>query len=357
MGWQDRPYYHDRSSSENPLTWLASASMPMFTIRGIRFRAHLTLLIFVTAILVLGGGWDALALLGSRFIAMGILVASLILHEMAHCYVSRRLGGHADEILIWPVGGLENVDPPHRPLSEFLTALAGPAFNFSVCIFSAMFVLVFAPRSSDPLAAHFSFDPRRFMPPSAWNYSNPAYYFWWCFHVNYALLVINLIPVHPLDGGQMLQTALWPALGNFRSRLTSSGIGIAVSIIGSLASLVCAVWAWPLIFLFMYTFYDCYQRRLVVHENGPEEWGESLGFGDNFFDRPEPVRRRRLSRRVIHKARRIAASEAAARQHIENILAKVSAKGLPSLNFFERRALHKATQKQRRSETELSRFQ
>jgi hypothetical protein len=71
----------------------------------------------------------------------------------------------------------------------------------------------------------------------------------------------------------------------------------------------------------------------------------------------EKPRRKRLSRRVIRKARRIAQQEKAVRDRIDEILAKVSKTGMTSLTWVERRALKKATQQCRRSETELSKFQ
>ena len=57
MAWQDRHYYRDRGSGTgNPLMWLLTGSVPLFTIFGIRVRAHASLIILIVLILLLGWG-------------------------------------------------------------------------------------------------------------------------------------------------------------------------------------------------------------------------------------------------------------------------------------------------------------
>jgi membrane associated rhomboid family serine protease len=85
--------------------------------------------------------------------------------------------------------------------------------------------------------------------------------------------------------------------------------------------------------------------------------GGSSGFGANLYE-PTPTLRRRhrhVSRRAIKKARKLAEQAALEQQRIDMILAKVSATGMASLTWRERRALHKATERQRKRDLELSR--
>ena len=65
-----------------------------------------------------------------------------------------------------------------------------------------------------------------------------------------------------------------------------------------------------------------------------------------------PHRRRRLSRRIIARVRRQAFKEQLQRRQIDEILAKVSAHGLPNLTWLDRHRLHKATQRSRRSDSQ-----
>src|SRR5687768_5518661 len=75
-------------------------------------------------------------------ILMLILFVSVLLHEFGHCLAARRCGGDGSEVLIWPLGGLANVELPHRPQAHLVTAAAGPATNlllFAACTLALLF--------------------------------------------------------------------------------------------------------------------------------------------------------------------------------------------------------------------------
>src|SRR5207244_131282 len=63
-----------------------------------------------------------------------LLFVSVLLHEFGHCYGARLMDGDANEVLLWPLGGLAAVDVPHTPKANFITAAAGPAVNLLLCI-------------------------------------------------------------------------------------------------------------------------------------------------------------------------------------------------------------------------------
>src|SRR5258707_11957965 len=118
MGWQDRSYYRDSgSNSGNPLMWLMTGSVPLFTAFGIRVRAHASLVILIVLVLLFGLGqgftWQ------DRVQSMSILFTIVLLHEFGHCFTARWVGGEANDILMHPLGGLAFTRPPHRPLPEF----------------------------------------------------------------------------------------------------------------------------------------------------------------------------------------------------------------------------------------------
>jgi hypothetical protein len=109
--------------------------------------------------------------------------------------------------------------------------------------------------------------------------------------------------------------------------------------------------------LAMSGFLNCliYRRQLVAI--GPEEYADETDYSAA-YEQPAVApkrRRRRISRRAIKKARKLAQQAAAEQQHIDAILAKVSATGMGSLTWRERRALHKATERQRKRDLEFSR--
>jgi len=360
MGWDDRPYFRDRSSSTNPLMWIINGSIPLFTFRGIRVRAHVSLLLFIVLTILLD--WRDNYPIQLRAFSMGLLTLMVILHEFGHCFMARALGGSADEVLLWPLGGLATVDPPNRPRAHFLTSAAGPAVNLILCIVCGVGIYLTTPTEWMKLAdqhAHFILSP-----PNPFDMSIPfragwhdaAFYFWWVFTINYLLLLFNLLPIYPLDGGQMLQSVLWPVLGHFRSMMLATAFGMGGSVLLAIAGL--ATGSLLLVAIALWTFIRSYQERMLLRETGPEEWQDGVDYHASIYGLYEShTPRRRLDRRAIKRARRIAQKEKALRDRIDFILAKVSAGGgLRALTWRERRALRKATERQKRSEAELSQF-
>jgi stage IV sporulation protein FB len=168
------------------------------------------------------------------------------------------------------------------------------------------------------------------------------------------LFLLNPLPIYPLDGGRLMQCVLWPMVGHFRSMMIETSVGMAGSIALGLVSL--ALQYWLLAACMMVCLLQSYQRRLVLSETGAEDWRDSFDFGSSLFPEEKP-RRKRLSRRVIRRARRIAQQEKALRDRLDEILAKVSKTGMTSLSWVEKRALKKATRQHQRCEVELSKFQ
>jgi Zn-dependent protease len=359
MAWDERPHYRDRSGAlTNPLLWLVNGSVRIVSALGVEVRAHSSLIVFVLAILLLDWNYR----FPVRVFSMALWTGLVMVHEFAHCLTARRLGGDGDEALLWPAGGLTPAQPPQRAGATFVTAAAGPMLNLLLCVASAIAVYELTPTAgihrASSAAGHVmvSFNP--FHGPSPdFSWSDPAFYCAWTFVINYRLLLLNLLPIFPLDGGRMLQAMLWPMAGNFQSMLIEANVGMVGAVVVGLVALVAlAVQGWLLAACMAFCCYESYQRRMALHEGGGEDWRETVDFSGSLFTEEKP-RRRRLSRRVIRRARKIALAEKAARDRIDAILAKVSARGMASLTWLERRTLRKATLQHRRSETEISRIQ
>lgn len=136
------------------------------------------------------------------------LFAIVLLHEFGHSLACRQVGGQSDQIVLWPLGGVAYVNAPHRPGAQLWSIAAGPLVNVVLIpVFMGLhFLLVrmgVAPDSRD---------------------------FWNCFvtvqYINIALLVFNILPVYPLDGGQILRSLLWFKLGPGRSLYYASVFGL-----------------------------------------------------------------------------------------------------------------------------------
>ena len=142
-------------------------------------------------------------------------------HEFGHALACRQVGGRANQIVLWPLGGVAYVSPPQRPAAQLWSIAAGPLVN--VILFPIFTVLLLMSRSS------------------GWIETMPGVYFFirdiW--FMNTALLVFNLMPVYPLDGGQILRSLLWFAFGRARSLLIATIIGfVGVAALIALAGLL-----------------------------------------------------------------------------------------------------------------------
>ena len=136
------------------------------------------------------------------------LFAIVLLHEFGHALACRQTGGIAERIVLWPLGGIAFVDPPRRAGAVLWSIAAGPLVN--VVLFPILFVLLLLLQSAGIRE------------------SNPDLYkfVFMVGFINGWLLLFNLLPVYPLDGGQILRAVLWFPLGEIRSLQIASVIGL-----------------------------------------------------------------------------------------------------------------------------------
>ena len=348
MGWQDRPYYRDPDSfNRNPLMWLLSGSVPLFTVFGIRVRMHVSLLFLIVLGLLFAGKMGFVNALTLYVVLFGVI----LLHEFGHCFAARWMGGDADEILMWPLGGLAMTGAPNRPWPQLVTTMGGPAVNLIICGLTA---------AASWAIGH----PHIHWNPLTQDYDVPRlltvqYYLWYIFAVSWGLFLFNLLPIFPMDGGRMLQELLWFKLGYYRSMLIACVVGMVGSVLMFGYGLVHGASWYGLILMFLAVscFLYCYQQRAVMKAEGPWAYeDENTDYSAAMWkpdevDEDQPKRKsKRLSRRAMKKLRKQALAEEAEQARLDAILAKVSAQGMQSLTWTERRALHKATQRQREVE-------
>ncbi len=174
---------------------------------GVHVRLHVffvLLVVFAVNFAWLDGRGDLLEYVAASLL---ILFLSVLAHELGHCYAARRLGGRVDQIVIWPLGGLSQQHVSHQPQDELVVASAGPLMNLAICLGSAL-----------PLAL-----------TESWQYVvgllNPLKAPLWTqglswhdvlaqtFWFNWLLLLVNLLPAAPLDGGRLLRALLWHRIG------------------------------------------------------------------------------------------------------------------------------------------------
>ena len=176
---------------------LLAWSIPMGTWSGIRVAVSVW---FLLAAVVLCRQLEGLSL---GLLATMVLGISVLLHEIARVWVARVTGGWGDEILVWPLGGLAVVQPAMTTRGQVLTALAGPGTHALVCGVTG--VAVWQSGLMPGILIPFSVWPTM---PLAGGVGLAEAVVVMLFTVNWVLLLINLLPVHPFDFGQLLEWTL-----------------------------------------------------------------------------------------------------------------------------------------------------
>lgn len=148
------------------------------------------------------------------------LFAIVLLHEFGHSLACRQVGGRAEQIVLWPLGGIAYVAPPQRPGPVLWSIAAGPLVNVALVP-----VLLAATWGAESLGLKQS-------APDLFAYLRAVQM------INFVLLGFNLLPIYPLDGGQILQAILWFFIGQARSLYICSLLGL----VSALAVLVFALY-------------------------------------------------------------------------------------------------------------------
>jgi Zn-dependent protease len=150
------------------------------------------------------------------------LFGIVLLHEFGHALACRQTGGTADQIVLWPLGGIAFVNPPRRPGAMLWSIAAGPLVN--VILFPILSLVLSLAR------------------PGQEAIDSPDLYLllWHVWQINLGLLIFNMLPVYPLDGGQILRALLWFPFGEIRSLQIASVVGL----IGGACLALFALWQW-----------------------------------------------------------------------------------------------------------------
>jgi len=313
---------------ENPLSW----GLPIGRLGPTRVRVHLLFVLYLLAVLIftLPGHQMGVVFVLPMLVSLCFVVLA---HELGHWFVCRRQGGHTDVLMLWPLGGLGEPTPPHAWEPTLKTSLAGiimqllmfPVFGAAVFLLTGTLdSLVFNPLSVSQRIGEIQLR----------NGSTP----WWLvaawslYAVNIMVLLANLIPMFPLDGGRILQAMLWKSRGYARSVWIAVHVGLVCAVglvfvgatmadgkvllaIGIFGGLVCMAERRKLQFL---------KYAEMVPGFSTDEPADSV------VVEPEP--------------------ETLDSVEVDRVLAKISAEGIGSLSRSERSLLKRATENSRKPE-------
>lgn len=337
---------------------------------GLHVRVHMFFLLFVVFTIFLS--WtgssseltDRVDWLATQMVA--ILFVSVLLHELGHVFAANRLGGYVDEIVIGPHGGMGSLDRFFDGRSELYAYLAGPLVNLAICLVCLPVILA---TSGNVLGLL-----HPIAPVGLQNSPSVEVFVRLTFWINWVLLLLNLLPVFPFDGGRIARAAIcmrWPVF----SRQNAITIVAGIAKLAAIAIIVAAVlmnfdnthhvvptrFALILFAIFLYFSAKHEPTRESTAEIEDGEYEEDLVFGYDFSQGytsleqnvdeghpPSGPLKRWIDERKVAKVVQQRQQEEDEDRQMDEILERVHDLGLDSLTDDERAFLDRVSDRYRR---------
>ena len=328
------------------LSW----NLPLGRWGGVQVRLHFFFILFAVMALHLAHRAD---LFGYAAMSLAILLVSVLVHEFAHCFAAWKTGGHADQIVLWPFGGLMHVNVTQDPQIEIVTAVAGPLVNLAVCLVLLPAIIA----SQSGLASLLNpLSPPVPLVQLGWQ-DGLRMTFW----INLLLAMVNLLPAYPLDGGRAMRAVLWQRWDYYRAAVVMVRIAMGTAIAMFLLALVVQsrheYASLPLVLFGLFLFFSARQEaeRVREHEAGDGSLGYDFSQGYTSLERHDAPRRERrpgpLKRWL--KARRAARleqqqqREISEERRVDEILARLHETGMAGLSDEDRALLDRVSARYR----------
>ena len=278
-----------------------------------------------------------------------VLTVSILAHEFGHVVAARKTGGQATSILLWPLGGLAQVQAANGLSSRILTILGGPLASLMLCVltfpsvwYSPFFNEVWIPFQLPLPKELFGRTPL----------SDIQVLIFW---LNWTILVLNLMPILPLDGGRVAQTLMERKTERVWAHLITIRCGQACSILWMLAALYLE---WPLVMLmaaFLLVLNTEELMLLLLREQAGEsslsashpEWYSEEPPERGLHDSSLSLWERWKAKRDAERLQREQEEEEEAELKLDEILAKLHEQGMAALSASEKRLLNRASRQLR----------
>jgi Zn-dependent protease len=222
---------------------------------GIEIKVHWTfslLLIWVLFSTFQQGGNTAMALFNTVLVL--VLFFCVVLHELGHSRMARRFGIQTRSITLLPIGGVASLERmPEKPNEELAVALAGPAVNVLIALLLLLVV---------PLGTYRAFTAEQ------WEqfFTTPSLdaFLVYLLMANILLVVFNLIPAFPMDGGRVLRALLGFSFNRAKATDIAARLGQAVSFI----FLILGLFFNPfLVIIAIFVFFGAYTENKMVQQD------------------------------------------------------------------------------------------
>jgi Zn-dependent protease len=194
---------------------MPAGAITLFHVRGIRIGVDYSWFVVLFLIILwlsgsyrdaLGAGQDDIAPYAMAVASALLFFASILLHELGHALVSLRHGIGISGITLWMFGGVARMErDSDSPGTEFKIAIAGPVVTALIVVACVGIGLLLEGPDGFRDAA---------VADAGTDVSEAAAVLGWLAGINFLVLVFNLVPAFPLDGGRVARAIAWRVTGN-----------------------------------------------------------------------------------------------------------------------------------------------
>lgn len=195
-----------------------SWSIPIFRVSGILVRIHITFLLLLAWLGFTYYAQGGSAVAASRIFFILLLFGCVLLHEFGHAFAAKAFGINTPDITLLPIGGVARLERmPEKPSQELIVALAGPAVNVVIAL--GLFSVVGFQGVLDTDSVEAPSMLTKLMVINVW------------------LVLFNLLPAFPMDGGRVLRALLATRLNYARATQIAATVGQGCAFIFGFAGL------------------------------------------------------------------------------------------------------------------------
>ena len=197
-------------------------SLNLGKVSGIKIKIHWTFLFIIVwvAFVEINKGGNVQSVLFNIALILVVFLC-VVLHELGHALTAKHFGVNTKKITLLPIGGIASLEKiPEEPKQELLVAIAGPLVNVVIA-----------------LALYYIVPVQQFLGDNLTNIIENlnaltlANFLFYLFAVNVVLVIFNLIPAFPMDGGRVLRALLAMSLGRVKATQIAASIGQSIALV------------------------------------------------------------------------------------------------------------------------------
>jgi Zn-dependent protease/CBS domain-containing protein len=219
-----------------------SWSLPILRVGGTQLRIHVTFLLLIGWLgfgyYTAGGSAEA----ASRVLFILLLFLCVVLHEFGHALAAKSFGINTPDITLLPIGGVARLERmPEEPKQELIIALAGPAVNVVIAL--GLLIAIDWRGAADSAVVDASTLPAKLLA------------------INVMLVLFNLLPAFPMDGGRVLRALLATRLSYARATQIAASIGQGCAFVFGFIGLL---WNPFLLFIALFVYIGASQEAALA---------------------------------------------------------------------------------------------